>query len=115
MAHKQADQNARMVQRFLQWRITQETPPATIISFRVYLTKWVEWAEDRPLAELTLADLDDFVMDRYGGHGYSSKKAAITAPRAFYRWGVKRRHLPLNVAVELELPRKPRRPAPTYY
>lgn len=111
----QAERNAAQVKRFLQWRETQETPRATLISFRVYLTKWVAWAGDRPLAELTLGDLDDFVLDCYGHLGYSSKKAAVTALRAFYRWGVKRKHLPVNVAVELELPRKPRRERPTYY
>lgn len=106
-----------LVARFIAFRETQDSPPATIIAFRSYLRRFVQWAdvEGLTLAELELDDLDTFIAACYGRNGYSSKKGAVTALRAFYRWAVKRKHAVVNVADGLELPNKPKRRRPTFY
>ena len=115
MPRNQAVSVAALATRFLSHLETQGSPRETVRDWRTYVRRLGEFAAERPLADLDLDDLDDFIAEHYGGKGYHSRKGAVIALRAFYKWAEKRGHAPRNVAADLDWPRRPLKETPTFY
>ena len=107
--------NRQLVERFLAYRETQMTPRRTITAWRSYLGRWADWLGEKSISDATVADLEDFIADTFGSRGYSSRKGVYIALRAFYKWAARRGVVATNVALDLDLPKKPRRRRPTFY
>jgi integrase len=108
--HHVEQRNRAMCRAYLAWLANRGRTPLTVYQYAEKLENLCEFADDRPLAALTLADLESWI-DRprarraHGTQGSDATKAKDTVVlRGLWGYLVQRGHLAFDVTVELSAP-----------
>ena len=112
---QRAETVADLLPKFYRRCVSDDLPRGTLVGWRGYLGRFSAYVGDTPASTISVAQVDDFIVDTYGGLSHASKRGALVALRAFFRWAHQRDHVPANPAEHVRLRRARPRERPTYY
>ncbi len=106
-----AQANRAICAAWLDWLAKRGRTAVTVYQYAQKLDLWLDYLGPRPLADVTVADLEDY-LDRprvgraHGGEGADATKAKdLTVLRGLWRWAVTRGHLAHDPTADLTPPK----------